>query len=183
MFADAELATVPVVIHDDDPFAVPVEDRDPVRRFRGRLPAPVTIVTAGRDDHRTGLTVSSLMVADGEPGRIQFLCGRNTDLGDVIAATGGFVVAALATGDEALADRFAGVRPSPGGLFAGLDFVDGPRGPELAALTTLARCRWMGSGDAGWYLLIEGAVEGLVLGDGDDPLLRHRGRYRRLGGR
>jgi flavin reductase (DIM6/NTAB) family NADH-FMN oxidoreductase RutF len=170
------------VIHDDDPFAVPLEERDPVRRFRGRLAAPVTIVTSGAGDARTGLTVSSLMVADGEPGTVTFLCGRNADLGDVIAATGGFVVHVLGAGDEALADRFAGIRPSPGGLFAGLEVADGQRGPVLPALATRAECRLVGVADAGWYQVIAGAVEALVLGEAGTPLLRYRGRYHSLEG-
>src|SRR3990172_5735185 len=143
-----------VVIHDDNPFSVPASERDPVRRFRGRLVAPVTIVTAGAGDRRMGLTVSSLMIADGEPGRLLFLCGHNADLGDVIAATGGFVVHVLTAGDEALSDRFAGVRPSPGGLFIGLEVVDGPRGPVLPAVATRAECALTTSSDTGWYLLI-----------------------------
>lgn len=165
------------VIHDDHPFAVPEDERDPVRRFRGRLAAPVTVVTAGSGDLRTGLTVSSLLVADGTPGTITFLCGRNADLGDVIAASGGFVVHALSVGDEWLSDRFAGVRPSPGGLFSGLDAVQSPRGPVIATLGTRAMCVLTTLSEAGWYQLIEGVVESVVLGDTPAPLLRFRGRY------
>lgn len=170
------------MIHDEDPFAVPDEERDPVRRFRGRLAAPVTIVTAGHGDLATGLTVSSLMVADGEPGRVTFLCGRNADLGDVLPGAGGFVVHLLGNGDEALADRFAGIRPSPGGLFAGLATAPGRFGPVLTTLTTRVECRLLGLGDAGWYHLVEGAVEAVTLGVPQAPLLRHRGRYRGLEG-
>ena len=58
-------------IHEGEhPFIRPEADRDPVRRFRGRLVAPVTIVTAGDDVGRAGLTVSSLMLAEGEPKEI-----------------------------------------------------------------------------------------------------------------
>ena len=148
-----------------------------MRRWRGRLAAPVTVVTAGAGPERTGLTVSSLMVADGAPGRGTFLCGRNADLGDVIAATGGFVVHVLGAGDEALSDRFAGIRPSPGGLFAGLEVVAGKRGPILTALATRAECRLLGMADAGWYQAIEGAVEAVLIGEPVEPLVRYRGRY------
>jgi flavin reductase (DIM6/NTAB) family NADH-FMN oxidoreductase RutF len=180
MFADPRRATVPVVIHDDDPFAVPVAERDPVRRFRGRLPAPVTVITAGSGESATGLTVSSLLVADGEPPKVWFLCGHNADLGEVIRSSGGFVVHVLGAGDDTVADRFAGVRPSPGGLFADLDTEAGPWGPVLSAYPTRAACRFVAATDVGWYLLIEGVIEELRVGDGDDPLLRHRGAYRRL---
>jgi flavin reductase (DIM6/NTAB) family NADH-FMN oxidoreductase RutF len=168
---------LPGVIHDENPFDVPEADRDPVRRFRGRMPAPVTVVTAGAGARATGLTVSSLMVADGEPGRILFLCGRNADLGDVVASSGGFVVHLVAAGGEALSDRFAGTRPSPGGLFAGLAVSDGPRGPVMTSIVTRAECVHTASSDAGWYLVVEGAIETVALGDPVAPLLRWRGRY------
>ena len=44
---------MPAVIHDDNPFGIPEADRDPVRRFRGRMPAPVTVVTAGVGEQAT----------------------------------------------------------------------------------------------------------------------------------
>jgi 3-hydroxy-9,10-secoandrosta-1,3,5(10)-triene-9,17-dione monooxygenase reductase component len=169
-----------VVIHDDNPFAVPADERDPVRRFRGRLAAPVTVVTAGVDDRRTGLTVSSLMIADGEPGRLLFLCGRNADLGDVIAASGGFVAHVLGSGDEWLSDRFAGIRPSPGGLFADLEVTDGMRGPVITTVATRAECSLSSVVDAGWYQLVDGAIESVLFGEPTEPLLRFRGRYRGL---
>jgi flavin reductase (DIM6/NTAB) family NADH-FMN oxidoreductase RutF len=169
---------LPGVIHEENPFAVPDGERDPVRRFRGRLAAPVTVVTAGRETHRTGLAVSSLMVADGTPGRILFLCGRNADLGDVIESSGGFVVHVLGAGDEALSDRFAGVRPSPGGLFTGLEVAEGARGPVITSIPTRAVCALTTLSDAGWYLLVEGAIEEIALGDPGEPLLRFRGQYR-----
>ncbi|MBI5158221.1 MAG: flavin reductase [Acidimicrobiia bacterium] len=168
------------MIHDDNPFSVPESERDPVRRLRGRLVAPVTVVTAGSGDRRTGLTVSSLMIADGEPGRLIFLCGRNADLGDVIASSGGFVVHALGSGDEWLADRFAGVRPSPGGLFAGLEISDGAYGPVITTVATRAECSMAALADAGWYHLIEGSIASVVLGEPVEPLVRFRGRYRGL---
>ena len=48
------------------PFADP--EPDPVRRLRGRLGGAVTLWTAGDGATRAGLTVTSLMVAGGEPG-------------------------------------------------------------------------------------------------------------------
>jgi flavin reductase (DIM6/NTAB) family NADH-FMN oxidoreductase RutF len=114
---------------------------------------------------------------------VTFLCGRNADLGDVIAAAGGFVVHVLGEGDEALADRFAGIRPSPGGLFAGLEVIAGRWGPILTTLPTRVECRLLGMADSGWYQSIEGAVESVLLGDTAEPLLRYRGRYHFLEGR
>lgn len=165
------------MIHDSHPFATPDDERDPVRRFRGRLSAPVTVVTAGSGERRTGLTVSSLMVADGEPGRVFFLCGHNTDLSDRVVETGGFVVHVLGWDDRHLADRFSGRMPSPGGLFVGIETSDGPRGPLIAGLPTRAECRLASATDVGWYLSIDGEVESVALGDPVAPLQYHRGRF------
>jgi hypothetical protein len=49
----------PIRVGREPPFAVPPERRDPVRRLRGRLVAPVTVWTAGRPPGGAGLTVSS----------------------------------------------------------------------------------------------------------------------------
>ena len=48
----------PIRIGGQPPFAVPAGRRDPARRLRGRLVAPVTIWTAGRPPGGAGLTVS-----------------------------------------------------------------------------------------------------------------------------
>ena len=102
------------MIHAEHPFADLPEDRDPVRRFRGRLVSPVTIFTSGEGDRRTGLTVSSLFVAEGELGRLHAVVGPNTDLWDVVAETERFVVHVCGVDDTGLAEVFAGLRPSPG---------------------------------------------------------------------
>ena len=57
-----------MTIHGDHPFLPPESERSPVRRFRGRLPSPVGLWTTAYDGKRAGLTVSSMLVADGEPG-------------------------------------------------------------------------------------------------------------------
>ena len=87
----ASEANVRGVIHDDHPFKDLPADRDPVRQFRGRLVAPVTVVTAGQEGSETALTVSSLMVAEGEPSSVIALIGTNTDLWEAIESSRRFV--------------------------------------------------------------------------------------------
>jgi flavin reductase (DIM6/NTAB) family NADH-FMN oxidoreductase RutF len=164
-------------IHDEHPFATPMELRDPVRRFRGRLAAPVTVVTAGRGEGRTGLTVSSLLVAEGEPSFIHFLCGTTTDLWDTIGDTGAFIVHILEEAHRAVSDRFAGIRPSPGGLFAGLDVVDSEYGPELQMLRSRAYCRYEDHREDALHALVHGRVERVELHDLREPLRYFRGEY------
>ena len=60
----------PIRVGGQPPFAVPPERRDSARRLRGRLVAPVTVWTAGHPPVGTGLTVSSVLVAEGQPARL-----------------------------------------------------------------------------------------------------------------
>jgi 3-hydroxy-9,10-secoandrosta-1,3,5(10)-triene-9,17-dione monooxygenase reductase component len=167
------------VIHDEHPFADPEDLRDPVRRFRGRLASPVTVITSGPPEARTGLTVSSLVVAEGEPSRIFFLCGTLTDLWPAITETGGFVVHVLEEEHREISDRFAGIRPSPGGVFAGLDPQDTEWGPVIPSIETRAFCQFTGHTDTGIYALVDGIVDRVDLSDLSRPLQYFRGRYLR----
>lgn len=167
----------PGEIHDDHPFMTPPDLRDPVRQFRGRLAAPVTVVTAGAAERRTGLTVSSLLVADGSPSFIHLLVGASTDLWDAIRDTGAFVVHVLQADDRQLSDRFASIRPSPGGLFKGIEVVDTDHGPELPSIGTRAYCRFVGHFDDTYHALVHGIVEEVVLDELRHPLQYFRGEY------
>jgi flavin reductase (DIM6/NTAB) family NADH-FMN oxidoreductase RutF len=173
----ATVARVTGEIHDEHPFATPMELRDPVRRFRGRLAAPVTIVTAGSGRSRTGLTVSSLLVAEGEPSYVHLLVGTTTDLWYAIEETGVFVVHILEEGFRELSDRFAGIRPSPGGLFAGLEVEDTAHGPEILSLRSRASCRYVGHRPDPLHALVHGLIESVTLHDLRMPLQYFRGEY------
>ena len=167
-------------VHEDHPFQTPPEQRDPARRFRGRLAAPVTVITAGEGDHRTGLTVSSLVVAEGDPSRIYFLLGSTTDLHYGLEETGKFVVHVLEDGNQAIADVFAGLRPSPGGRFAGLNVEQSEWGPVLSDVGTRAYCTYEGGDEETFFIVAEGKIDKLELADIADPLVYFRGRYRDL---
>ncbi len=167
-------------VHDDHPFDTPADQRDPARRFRGRLAAPVTVITAGTGEHQTGLTVSSLVVAEGEPSRLYFLLGSTTDLFYGLEETGKFVVHVLEAGDQAIADVFAGLRPSPGGRFAGLEVEDTEWGPVIKQVATRAYCTFEGGDEETFFIVAEGTIDKLELSDIDDPLVYFRGRYRGL---
>lgn len=169
------------MIHDEHPFGDPEPERDPIRRFRGRLAAPVTVVTSGTPDRRAGLTVSSIVIVEGEAPTIFFLCATVNDVWDEIVATGAFVVHVLEKRHRDLSDRFAGYRPSPGGPFSGLAVTDTEFGPVLDDVPTRAHCRYTGHRDAGHLVLVEAEVDRVELDDLREPLQYFRGRYLGLG--
>lgn len=171
-----------MTIHDTHPFAAPEPDRDPVRRLRGRLGGAVTLWCAGAGRSRAGLTVSSVLIAGGEPGRMLGLLDPDSDLWERLEATRTAAVCLLQWPHRDLADMFAGVAPAPGGAFRqpGFDFVDTEWGPRLAAASSWAGIRLEEGREVGWSVLATCAIEHAELGDGD-PLVHRRGRYQRPG--
>lgn len=164
-------------IHHSDPFATPEQDRSSVRRLRGRLAAPVTLWTAPGP---AGLTVSSMLVADGDPGRVLGLVDEESEFWTAAAAAGQFAVTPLGASEQQLADRFAGLMPAPGGLFALDRWSETPYGPVPADAGTWAGCRLDGYRGYGWALLVEATVADIHLDGAPVPLVHFRGRYHRL---
>jgi 3-hydroxy-9,10-secoandrosta-1,3,5(10)-triene-9,17-dione monooxygenase reductase component len=164
-------------IHHSDPFATPEADRSPVRRLRGRLAAPVTLWTAPGP---AGLTVSSTVIADGDPARVLGIVDEESDFWATAEEAGRFSVAPLTPSDRQLADRFAGLMPAPGGLFAAGGWRDTGYGPVAGHLTSWAGCRLDGAEPCGWGLLVRGTVETVEIGMDAAPLVHYRGRYRLL---
>jgi flavin reductase (DIM6/NTAB) family NADH-FMN oxidoreductase RutF len=165
-----------VTIHDTHPFLDP--EPDPVRRFRGRLGGAVTLWTAGEGPARAGLTVSSLMVANGDPARLLALVDPDSDLADALEATGRAAVTLLAWEHRDLAEAFAGTAPAPGGVFRLAPFEQTPWGPVLAGPHTWAGVALEDAREVGWSRLVTCRVEEVTIGADDAPALVHRrGRY------
>ena len=165
-------------IHYTDPFATPEPERAPVRRLRGRLAAPVTLWTAPGP---AGLTVSSVLVADGDPGRMLGLIDDESALWEAASAAGRFAVCPLLLGEHQLADRFAGLAPAPGGLFASGAWRQTDYGPVPDGDRSWAGCTLRQARQCGWGLLVEAAVDEVVIGaDQPGPLSHYRGRYLRV---
>ena len=165
-------------IHFDPPFLTPLEERDPARRFRGRLAAPVTVWTSGAAGARGGLTVSSLLVAEGDPALVLGLLSDVSELWAAIQESRAFVVHVLDHTQRVLSERFALRSPAPGGLFSGLEVSESPWGPVLAEVATRAYCRLEGTSPVGYAQLVSGRIERLDLDeDFHEPLVYFRGRY------
>lgn len=168
------------MIHGDNPFADDPGSRDPVRRYRGRLSAPVTIFTSGGDKRRTGLTVSSLMIVEGDPGLVEAVVGPATDLWDSLGDTGRFVIHVCTEEDRDLAQVFAGLRPSPGGLFAGVEVTHSDWGPVLDRLGNRLYCTCRDRREVAYSGLITATIDHVEVSNLTDPLVYFRGNFRGL---
>ncbi|MCW2753271.1 MAG: flavin reductase [Marmoricola sp.] len=167
-----------MTIHSTHPFAEPA---DPVRRFRARLGGAVSLWTTGDADGRAGLTVSSLMVAAGEPARIIALLDPDADFTAAFSGNGRAVVQLLDWNDRDLAEAFAGTVPAPGGPFRAATWEQTSHGPALPgrsrALVDLVSVR-----AEGWSSVVTATVEEIHLAEADEGLEHRRGRYHRAAG-
>ncbi len=169
-----------MTIHSTHPFADP--EPDPVRRFRGRLGGVVTLWTAGEGPSRAGLTISSLMVANGETALILALVDPDSDFLDAVRETERCVVQGLSWSDRALAEMFAGTAPAPGGAFGHADFEQTEWGPRLVSATSWAFASRVEERPAGWSVVLTCRVEDAVVRAEQGPPLGHRrGRFFPLG--
>ena len=169
-----------MTIHTDHPFVPDPDERDRTRRFRGRLAAPVTIVTAGNNERRTGLTVSSLMVIEGEPPHVVLVVGPTSDLWDLSDETGHLIVHICRETDSGRSDVFAGLRPSPGGVFVNSPTEVTPWGPVLTDIADRAYCTVTKREEIGYSGLVTARIDEIELSGISDPLVYFRGKYRSL---
>lgn len=180
-----------VSIHSEHPFSTAGPDRNPLRRLRGRMPSPVSVWTAEAAGRRVGWTLSSFLVADGEPAQVVGVVDEDSDLADLLTAPsatadGGATVAVnlLDWTHRGLADAFAGVAPAPGGAFKLGGWTTTDWGPVLTGAPGWLGARVLAPVDhAGWGLLVRAVVEHVEIGpEPDAGLLSYvRGRYRAVG--
>jgi flavin reductase (DIM6/NTAB) family NADH-FMN oxidoreductase RutF len=165
-----------MTIHSSHPFAT---EPDPVRRFRGRIGGAVSLWTAGAGERRAGLTVSSLMVANGEPGRVLGLLDPDDSLIEVLEETGRGVVQLLVWTDLRLADAFGGVAPAPGGPFTLGTWTQTSHGPALEdrsrALVAVESMQ-----EVGWSVLVTATIEEITMAEDRHALEHRRGHYRQV---
>lgn len=169
-----------MTIHSTHPFADP--EPDPIRRFRGRLGGAVTLWTAGEAGGRAGLTISSLMVANGETATILALVDPDSDFLSAVRETDRCVVQALAWSDRDLAEMFAGTAPAPGGAFSHAAFEQTAWGPRLASAASWAHAGRVAEQPVGWSVLLSCRVEEVGVAEEPGPALGHRrGRFFPMG--
>lgn len=168
-----------MTVHREHPFQPPEPDRNPIRRLRGRLASPVSLLTAEHAGQRAGLTVSSVLVIDGQPGEVLAIVDPLSDLHDAVRDSGAGVLNLLGWSDRQLAEAFGYQAPAPGGPFRLAEWTDSEWGPVLASATAWAGCRATGQpwSPAGWGVAMRLAIESVTVGRDAAPLVHHRGRY------
>ena len=130
---------------------------------------------------RTGLTVTSLMVALGPAPGLLALLDPDSDLAAGLRDSGRAVVQLLSWRDRQLAEAFAGTAPAPGGPFRQAEFTATSYGPLLVGASTYAFVSLVSERTVGWSTEVEVRIDDVTLGDEDDPpLLHRRGRFHRL---
>lgn len=173
-----------VSIHSDHPFMPVDADRSPIRQLRGRLGAGVSIWASGEGRDRVGLTVSSMLVADGEPGNVLGLLDPDSDLWEHLQTSRTFTVNLLGWDDRHLADAFAGAAPAPGGVFRLGTWTDSEWGPVLDSALAWAGCRLLDREPrtVGYTVTAEATVQKVFLAEEADrqALMHRRGRYHPL---
>jgi flavin reductase (DIM6/NTAB) family NADH-FMN oxidoreductase RutF len=167
-----------VTIHSEHPFLDPDAERDQVRRLRGRLGGTVTLWTTGSSSSREGLTVSSVMVANGAPAHVLGLVDPDSSFAAAVRETGVAVVQLLEWSHRDLAEAFAGVAPAPGGVFTLGTWSQTSWGPLLSDAAGWAGVRLAAPPtEIGWSLLVDCVIEQVTVGDERAPLVHRRGRY------
>jgi flavin reductase (DIM6/NTAB) family NADH-FMN oxidoreductase RutF len=166
-----------VTVRSEDPFATPVADRRMDRRLRARLVTPVTVWTAGLPSERAGLTVSSILVAEGDPALLLGLVDPLSDLHDILVEQGRFVVHVLEAGDRRLAEVFSGAYPVD--PFEEVATTAGGFGPVISGHRHIVGCELVKSEEAGFQALIVARIATIELAEAT-PLVRYRGQYRTL---
>jgi flavin reductase (DIM6/NTAB) family NADH-FMN oxidoreductase RutF len=159
------------------------QDRNPLRRYRGRMPSPVSIWAAAADGRRAGWTLSSFLVANGDPGEVIGLMDEESALADILDQTTTVTVNLLGWDQRTLADAFAGVTPAPGGAFSLAAWDHTEWGPVLTNSLGWIGARLRPDPDhAGWGLLLRAVVEHVEIqpNPADELLCYVRGRYRSL---
>lgn len=171
-----------MTIHSDHPFLPPEDERSPLRRFRGRLVAPVSLWTAYAERRPVGWTVSSMLVVDGPEATLLGLLDPEADIAAALQPTPGrsamVAVSLLGWRHRGLPDAFAGLAPAPGGPFRLAEWRETPYGPALADTPAWLGAEVVDRRPVGWSTLITARIRQIEVVDTTDDLLGHvRGRY------
>ena len=153
---------------------------DDFRRLLGHFATGVTIVTTSDPDGRpAGLTVSAFASLSLDPPLVLVCVDHKAQSYPALKDNRGFAVNVLATEHEALSRRFASTRLDK---FDGVAYRMSPLGlPLLGGALAHIECVTVNRHVEGDHTIFVGRVEAGAVADGE-PLLYHRGKYKRFEG-
>ena len=162
-----------------NPWADAPRARGPLRQLRGHLVLPVTVWLAGDvggdGAPLTGLTVSSVLLSEGEPPKLAGLVTPSSDLADMIGSSSDrFVVHLLGAAHRRLAQHFAGDLAAPSELLVAEGSL---YGPLLVAVGDRRLCRTTSVKPFGWSLLVEAEVESVQVAQAGKGLAFYHGAF------
>ncbi|PNG23515.1 flavin reductase family protein [Streptomyces cahuitamycinicus] len=166
------------------PAADPVDvgDRRRLRGVLGEFPTGVTVVTVGGDAPR-GMTANSFTSVSLAPPLLLVCVNNDAVMRRRLELCDTFAVSVLGSGQEAVARHFADhSRPAGIGQFDAVEWRTGPAsGAPLieGALVHLECAKWRVY-EAGDHCVFLGEIHTATQWPGQDPLLFHRGQFRRL---
>jgi flavin reductase (DIM6/NTAB) family NADH-FMN oxidoreductase RutF len=146
------------------------------------LASSVHVVTARRGSERVGRTATSVLSLSAQPPAILVSIDIVSRLADVIARTGGFSLAMLASGQRDVSDAFAGQVLAEKRFSVGT-WEDWPSGqPRLRGAVTNLDCEVIGAMETGTHVLFAGAIIEAETDTALRPLMWYRHGYRDLDG-
>lgn len=159
---------------------------DVSREFRSalrHLAGGVSVITTGRGDDRTGLTVTSLSSLSAEPPTVMFGVNLSSSSFPVLKRHRSFGVNFLTAAQKEVADRFAGRAGEKGpARYAEARWSEGRTGaPLLEGALAALDCELEELIERHSHAIVIGRVREIRLGANDAALLYWRGDYERLG--
>ena len=152
-------------------------NRAELREVMRSVPSGICVVTIEFEQHRTGLTVGSLVSLSLEPPLVGFALGQQAQLHELLRGAGEFGVSLLAADQESVAQHFARSVP-PIALWTGVELRDDVRGPPLLAGSLgWLRCRVAAEHPAGDHTFFVGEVVWSEVGSRDPALVYVRQGY------
>jgi len=146
------------------------------RDVLGQYASGVTVVTTLMGDAPVGMTCQSFTSVSLDPPLVAFLPMKTSRAFAAIRMTRRFCVNFLAAEQAEVSNAFASRDEDK---FAGVDWEPADSGmPRLKGIVGWVDCVVQDVHEAGDHYLVIGRVDDLGHGDGDKPLLFHRGRYR-----
>jgi flavin reductase (DIM6/NTAB) family NADH-FMN oxidoreductase RutF len=158
---------------------------DEFRRLLGHFASGVTVVTTRDPQGRpAGLTASAFTSVSLNPPMILVCVAQNAQSYETLRGADRFAVNILGGGQESLSNRFATKSSSAAEKFAGIGHKSGVLGlPVLDDALAHLECTTVHAYPGGDHTIFVGQIEAGASrdGDGSEPLLYYRGRYRQLG--